>query len=201
MKGQQPVSEINLKPFNKILSIFRRIAVLLTGTAIVLSCDNDLEVATNVEVLKLPSLTVKNFRSEQTDSGFLQVIIQAPLVERYTRDVEPYSEFPKGIEVTFFNRMNEPSAHLSSDYAKYFEGKKMWELRYNVKVRNEQNELLETELLFWEEEKDRVYTDRYVRITRKDMIANGIGFESDSRLTKTRILKGHNTSIYVDDEQ
>jgi LPS export ABC transporter protein LptC len=201
MKGQQPVSETNLKHSNKILIILRRIAVLLTGAAIVLSCDNDLEIAANVEVLKLPSLTVKNFRSEQTDSGFLQVIIQAPLVERYTRDVDPYSEFPKGIEVTFFNRMNEPSAYLSSDYAKYFEGKKMWELRYNVKVRNEQNELLETELLFWEEEKDRVYTDRYVRITRKDMIANGIGFESDSRLTKTRILKGHNTSIYVDDEQ
>jgi LPS export ABC transporter protein LptC len=186
---------------NKILSIIKRIAVLLTGTAIFLSCDNDIEVATNVEVLKLPTLTIKNFRSEHTDSGKLQVIIQAPIVERYTKDVDPYSEFSKGIEVTFFNKMNEPSARLSSDYAKYFEGKKMWELRYNVKVRNEQNELLETELLFWEEEKDRVYTDRYVRITRKDMIANGIGFESDSRLTKTRILKGHNTSIYVDDEQ
>jgi len=201
MKGQQPVSEINLKHYNKILSFLRRIAVLLTGTAIVLSCDSNIEVETTVEVLKLPSLTIKNFRSEHTDSGKLQVIIQAPIVERYTRGVDPYSEFPNGIEVTFFNKMNEPSAHLTSDYAKYFEGKKMWELRYNVKVRNEQNELLETELLFWEEEKDRVFTDRYVRIIRKDMIANGIGFESDSRLTKTRILKGHNTSIYVDDEQ
>lgn len=185
----------------KILSFIKRSAVLLTGTAFFLSCENNIEIAKNVEVLKLPSLSIKDFRSEHTDSGRLQVVIKASLVERYTRDVDPYSEFPKGIEVTFYNRMNEASAYLSSDYAKYYEGKKMWELRYNVKVRNEKNELLETELLFWEEEKDRVFTDRYVRITREDMIANGIGFESDSRLTKTRILKGHNTSIYVDDEQ
>lgn len=186
---------------NKILSLIKRSAVLLIGTAFVFSCDNSIEIASDVEVLKLPSLTVEDFRSEHTDSGRIQVKIKSPLLERYTRDVDPYSEFPKGIEVTFFNRMNVASAYLSADYAKYFEGKKMWELRYNVKVRNEQNELLETELLYWEEEKDRVFTDRYVRITREDMIANGIGFESDSRLTKTRILKGHNTSIYVDDER
>ena len=115
--------------YKKILPIINRIAVLLIGTAIVLSCDNDLEIASNVEVRKLPSLTVKDFRSEHTDSGRLQIIITAPLLERYTRDVDPFSEFSKGIEVTFFNRVNEASAYLSADYAKYFEGKKMWELR------------------------------------------------------------------------
>lgn len=185
----------------KILPLIKRITVLLIGTVFVLSCDKDIEVAAVTEVQNLPSLTIKNFRSESTDSGKLQLKMKAPLLERYVRNEEPYSEFTKGIEVTFFNKQSEPSAYLSADYAKYLEEKRIWELRYNVVVRNEQNEILETELLFWEEEKDRVYTDRYVRITRKDMIANGIGFESDSRLTKTKILKGYNTSIYVGDDR
>jgi LPS export ABC transporter protein LptC len=181
------------------MSILRRIAVLLTGTVFVFACDNDLEVASNITVEKMPALSIADFESIHTDSGKVQIIMKSPLLERYTRETEPYNEFPKGLEVSFFDGKTEPSAFLSSDYAIYNEGKKLWEFRYNVSVRNESNELLETELLFWDEEKDRVYTDRFVKITREDMINTGTGFESDSRLTKTQILKG-NAIIYLKDE-
>lgn len=185
--------------YHKILNTLFRVAVLITGTALFFSCDKNLEVASQDEVRSLPALTVRDFESVFTDSGLIQVITAAPLLERYTPETGTYNEFNEGITVTFFDGRPEPSSFISSDYAKYFEREKLWELRYNVKVRTENNELLETELLFWEEEKDLVYTDRFVRITTEDRIMSGTGFESDSRFTKTKILKG-NAIIYLDDE-
>ena len=50
---------------------------------------------------------------------------------------------------------------------------------------------LETEILFWNQNNDLIYTDRFVKITNEDEIIQGTGFESDSRLTKRKIKKGH----------
>jgi LPS export ABC transporter protein LptC len=183
----------------KIYLLYIRIAVLLVGTAIFFSCDENLEIASTAEIEKLPALTVKDFQSVYTDSGHVQVVTKAPLLERYPGEDAPFNEFTKGITVTFYKGNSEPSAFISSDYAKYFELDKLWELKYNVVVRTEKNELLETELLYWDETKDLVYTDRFVRITSEDRIVSGTGFESDSRFTKTTILKG-NLIIYLDDE-
>jgi hypothetical protein len=63
---------------------------------------------------------------------------------------------------------------------------------------NENNEKLETELLFWDQEKDRIYTDRFVKITNEDVISQGIGFESDTHLTRRKILKV-TADIYLKD--
>jgi hypothetical protein len=67
-------------------------------------------------------------------------------------------------------------------------------------VINESNEKLETELLFWNQEKDRIYTDRFVKMTSEDQISVGIGFESDSHLNKRRIFKVK-AIIYPKDEE
>ena len=56
-------------------------------------------------------------------------------------------------------------------------------------VINEKYEKLETELLFWNQEKDHIYTDRFVKITNEDEVIQGIGFESDSHLLSRKILK------------
>ena len=54
---------------------------------------------------------------------------------------------------------------------------------------NEKDERLETEVLYWNQEKDLIYTDRFVKITGEDQITQGIGFESDSHLTRRKIFK------------
>ncbi len=49
---------------------------------------------------------------------------------------------------------------------------------------------LKPKFLFWDQEKDLIYTDRFVKITNEDQIVMGTGFESDPRLNKRRIKKG-----------
>lgn len=159
-----------------------------------------METVPDLDINIVPSLTVKKFETITTDSGKLQLIMKSPLMNRYTRVSEKYNEFPKGIEVLFYDKRKTPAATISSKYAKYYDARKMWELRYDVRAVNERNEVLETELLYWEEEKGLVRTDLFVRITGQDRIITGTGFESDSRFTKWEIRNG-NAIIYLKDDQ
>lgn len=61
-------------------------------------------------------------------------------------------------------------------------------------------EVLETELLFWSQPRDRIWSDRFVRFTHNDQIVMGTGFESDSRFSNWTI-KNVTGTIYIRDEQ
>jgi LPS export ABC transporter protein LptC len=90
--------------------------------------------------------------------------------------------------VDLYNGKENPEAKVTAKYAKCTSNN-LWELRDSVVVLNEKNEKLETELLFWNQEKDHIYTDRFVKLTSEDQLTQGIGFESDSHLINRKILQ------------
>ncbi len=53
----------------------------------------------------------------------------------------------------------------------------------NVHVQNLKGEKFDTELLYWDQNKKRVYSDRRVRIEQPDQVIYAIGFESNEQLT------------------
>jgi LPS export ABC transporter protein LptC len=89
---------------------------------------------------------------------------------------------------------------LSSRYARYEDARKLWELKDSVIAINEKKERLETELLYWDQDKNIVYTDRFVKITSEDQIIMGTGLESDPRFTKWRI-RNVSAQFYIKDEK
>jgi LPS export ABC transporter protein LptC len=178
------------------LRIYSSITVLLILSMIIQSCQNKIPVIPKSDLLTLPSLTGKQVRTVVADSGRIQLIMTSPLIENYDKADPPYAEFRSGIKVDLYNNKND-SVRVTSKYAKCTDNN-LWELRDSVVIINENNEKLETELLFWNQEKDRIYTDRFVKITSEDEVTQGIGFESDSHLIKRRIFKVTAT-IYLKD--
>lgn len=163
------------------------------------SCESKVDPIKNMEVLNLPSLTARNFQSVITDSGKVQLIMSAPLMESYENEESPYSEFKSGIKAFFYDGKAEPVAIVTSKYARFTSKKNLWELRDSVIVINGTNDKLETEQLFWDQGKDIIYNDRFVKISNEDQTITGTGFESDLRLTKRRIKKVSGP-IYLRDE-
>jgi len=157
--------------------------LLLLIPVILFSCGKKMEVIKNSDILSLPSLTRKNFETVYTDSAKLMLIMSSPQLERYTNGEKPYSEFKQGIKVLFYDGHKEPVASFTSKYARLAEDTNIWELRDSVVAVNEKNERLETELLYWDQKKELVYTDRAVRISSEDEIVLGIGLESNPRFT------------------
>lgn len=177
---------------------FNHFPFLLIILTFFVSCEKKSGNFTAVDILTLPSQTARDFETIYTDSGKVQLILSAPLMESYRRTEDPYSEFKSGIKVLFYDGHKEPVASVKAKYAKLTENKNLWELQDSVTAINEAGETLETELLFWDQKKDLIYTDRFVKITTADQIVQGYGLESDTRLSKRRI-KNMSATIYISD--
>lgn len=181
------------------LQVFTLITIIIIITGLILSCENKIPVIPKSDFLSLPSLTARNFNTIITDSGRIQLIMSGPIVEKFDKTSPQYAEFKSGLHVEVFNGHDKPVAIVTSKYAKCTDNN-LWELRDSVVVINDNNEILETELLFWNQEKDRIYTDRFVKITGENQVSQGIGFESDSHLSRRRFFKVTAT-ITLNDEK
>lgn len=167
---------------------------------ILLSCEKKIPTIDKSDIMSLPSHSGRDIRTVYTDSGKLMLVLVAPLFERYENADPPYTEFRKGIKVLFHEGNVEPAGSVTAKYARYTDSKTLWELRDSVVAVNEINDRLETELLYWDEKKDLIYTDRFVKITNEDQIVMGTGFESDPRLQKRKI-RNVSATIYITEEK
>jgi LPS export ABC transporter protein LptC len=174
-------------------------SAILSSVVLLSSCETKVETIKKSEILSLPSMTNRDITTVYTDSGKVQLILRAPLIETFSNDESPYSEFREGISVVFFEGKKDSVGYVTAKYAKYLDKKKLWELRDSVIVLNGSNDRLETEQLFWDQDKDLIYTDRFVKIINEDQTLMGTGFESDIKLNKRKI-KSPSGPIYLRDE-
>jgi LPS export ABC transporter protein LptC len=189
-----------LEYFRKILKIIN-IAVLIAGTAMFVSCREKIDFIDPTKINELPTQVVYDFVTEYTDSAQLKLKLKAPVMKYYGRIKEPYSDFDRGLNVFFYSDSSggNPSASLTSKFARYYESKKLWEVRDSVVAKNEGGEILETELLYWDEDKELIYTDKFVRITQSEQIIMGTNFESDTRFSKW-VIKNVSGTLTLKDE-
>ena len=137
----------------------------------------------------LPVETGKDVEITYTDSGLPKALVKAPLLERYASGSKNFTEMKKGIKVTFLTRTQEVESFLTANYAIRYDKKKLMTARNNVVVRNVNGDTLRTEELHWDEQTQRVSSNKFVTITTKDEIIMGDGFESDVSFRNPRIFK------------
>ncbi len=172
-----------MKTLFKLLIYSLKSGVIVFVSAVLFSCEKKMEIIKKSDILSLPTLTVKYDTTVYTDSSKLQLIMYSPIIERYPNIKPPYAEFRKGIKVLFYNGHTVTVGSFTSKYAKFWEDKRLWELKDSVVAVNEKNEKLETELLYWDQDKELIYTDRAVTITYQDEIVLGIGMKSNPKFT------------------
>lgn len=80
----------------------------------------------------------------------------------------PYWAFEKGVYLEKFDSLFHIDASIKADTAYYYEKKKLWELRSNVHIRSQRGDKFDTDLLFWDEKQERVYSDKFIRIEQED---------------------------------
>ena len=176
------------------------IIVLVLAAFASFSCESKIEMIPKSDILSYPTSSGKDIETVLTDSGKVKLILTAPLVEQYNVKDAPYTEFRQGIKVIIYEGKEVPSGFITAKYAKYTNDDDTWTLKDSVIVINENNDKLETELLNWDQKKDFIYTDRFVKITTNTLIMQGFGFESDSHLNHRKI-KRVSAEIYLDEEE
>jgi LPS export ABC transporter protein LptC len=133
---------------------------------------------------QLPRLHATDITTVISDSGITRYRISTPEWDVYDKAMEPYWEFPVGIHFEKFDENLKVNANIHSNYARFNQYQKLWELRGNVRMTNLSGELFETEKLFWSQSQQKFYSDTLVKITRASSIIHAVGFESNQQLTK-----------------
>ena len=121
-----------------------------------------------------------------SDSGITRYRIMADEWLVFDKAVEPYWLFPQGLHFERFDHNYNVDAQINCKHATYYDKLRLWVLKDSVRCTNIEGEQFETNLLNWNEYEQRIYSDSAIKITKKNLIINGIGFESNQTLTNYR---------------
>ena len=153
------------------------------------ACENDIE---KIKLItgknNLPVETAGELTVLYSDSAKLKVRMTAKEMQRFSGE-QPRTLMNKGIKVVFFDQDKNTSTTLTAGRGIRYEGKQTMEAYENVVVINSKNEKLNTEHLVWDEKSAKIFSDNFVKITTKDQIIFGNGFESNQDFTKYKIYK------------
>ena len=147
----------------------------------------------------LPVMDTKGVMTLISDSGVTRYRINTEEWLVFDKKNPSYWAFEKGIYLENFDSVFNVEASIKSDTAYYYDKQKLWKLISNVHIQNLKGEKFDTNLLYWDQNKHRVYSDERVRIEQPDQIIYAIGFESDEQLNKYRFFKTEGI-FYVDDD-
>lgn len=147
----------------------------------------------------LPDMKTTGVTTLISDSGTIRykIITEEWLI--YSHRNPPFWAFEKGIYLEKFDSIFHVDASIKADTAYYYEPQKLWELRGNVHIQNQQGDKFDTQLMFWDQTKEKIYSDKYIRIEQIDKILTGYGFESNQQLTAYQIF--NNTGIFTVEDQ
>ena len=141
--------------------------------------------------IMLPMMTSTGVSTLISDSGVVRYKIIAEEWDVYDKlDTSKWS-FEKGVYLEKFDNQMRIEAKVKADTAYYYDRLKLWDLRGHVNILNIKGEKFNTSQLFWDQDKERVYSDRFIRIQQVDKILTGYGFTSNQQFTDYVI---HNTA-------
>lgn len=151
------------------------------------SCENDeKEVALVTKKEIFPVETAQKVEVLYSDSAIVKVKLTAPEMNRF-EGVKPYIEMPKGVDLKFYDDTLQAISTLRANYAISREREDIMEARGNVVIVNQKGEKLNSEHLIWNKKTHKIYSDVFARITTKNEIIYGNGFEANEDFSTYKI--------------
>ena len=118
-----------------------------------------------------------------SDSGRISYKIDAEEWFVFDKRQPPYWAFEKGVYLEKYDHELNIEATIQCDTAYYYSEQKLWKLTGNVDIRNPKDERFFTDLMYWDQEKELIYSDAYIKIEQEDQVTEGVGFSSNQSMT------------------
>ncbi|MBR2115584.1 MAG: LPS export ABC transporter periplasmic protein LptC [Alistipes sp.] len=160
-------------------------ALLLLGSALLFSCKEEIKES-DESLDAIMTEKSSNLTIVVSENGRKSYRFTTPLLEGYTLGRDPYREFRKGIKITTFqdDSLTTVNATLESNYAIYYENRKLWEAKGNVRIVKHDGTKVFTQQLFWNSTTKRIYSNVDTKIVTADDTHYTEGFESDEDLVE-----------------
>lgn len=133
-----------------------------------------------------------------SDSGITRYKVETEEWLMFDKKKPSYWAFEKGVYLEKFDSIFRVEASIKADTAYFYDKDKLWKLIGNVEVENLKGERFDTELLYWDQNSGKVYSDQRIRIEQIDRIIIGQGFESNQQMTDYTI-RNMEGIFYIDE--
>ena len=163
--------------------------VTVLTVTLLFSCKNNFKEVQNIGVLGSEPLTIaENINTKYTDSGQLKSILRSPLMYNYSNREFAYFEFPNGVDLVLFDDDNNET-HVVADYAIAYDDTDLIDLRGNVVLNTHNKDTLFADQLYYDQQREWLFTNRAVKFRTRDQLIDGHGFDSDRSFSKARVLE------------
>lgn len=168
----------------RVLPALSALAVL-----VIVGCSNDKTevVHRNTDMETAPTMMTRDVVTMISDSGITRYRITTDLWLVYDEAAEPHWRFPEGLFMEKFDDKFVTEATILCDSATYLKNRQLWRLDGNVNILNTLGEKFLTQQLFWDQRQNKIYSDSFIHIERADRTIEGVGFESNNRMTRYNI--------------
>ena len=179
------------------------LAVLLLAVSFAAgSCSKNKQLVTDavVERDSMSVMTTHGVNSLISDSGVIRYKILADEWLVYDKRNPPYWAFERGVYLEKFDTLHRVEARIKADTAYYNTDAEIWTLRGNVHIESLKGERFDTQLMYWNQKTQRVYSDRYIRIEQPERTITGYGFDSNQQMTEY-VIRNITGIFYVDESE
>lgn len=166
------------------------------------SCENSMEkVKQFVYNDTISGLMAYDVVIERSDSGMMVAKLIAPVMRTIDDPDSAMLEFPKGFVAYMYEGDTAPSSMIRGDYGVNYEKKELIVAKHNVVVKNlKAEEVLETETLYWNQKKKKIYTSSLVKIASPDRIIFGDSLTANENFSRREIFGIRATLELYEDE-
>ena len=182
------------------------IAVVIAAAILVVSCKSKMAQAEALNLKSTPIQTIEDMFAVQTRNGLVVMRVESSVMERYDNDTTSYETFPKGIAIYGYSDEGLLETIIVSDDGRHVTNKKrpgkeqeeIWEAFGNVVIHNVlKQETMETDTLYWNQAKNEIYTDCYVKMYSPQGFLQGYGMRSDDHARNAILLEPFNGYGYT----
>jgi LPS export ABC transporter protein LptC len=158
--------------------------LILLALLVFCGCSEKEEVSPSTSN-ELPIQTIYGYRTVETERGETRWELFGHRAERFAgeEDLELF-----GVRMLFYTD-GKLSATLTSDRGKVNENTRNMVAKGHVKIVTTDDRTLESEVLYWDNDRRLIHTDVYFRATDADKVLTGIGLETDPKMTDLVIKK------------
>ncbi|SFN38207.1 LPS export ABC transporter protein LptC [Bizionia echini] len=173
----------------KINNHINKTIVLVIALTMVFSCKNNFEDVKKIGVSEnTPIGVAENMNLKYTDSGRVTANLRSPKMLDFSNRDFPFSEFPNTVEMDLFDENNQKST-ITADYAIVYDKTGLIDMQGNVVLISSDKDTLFAEQLYYDQNREWLFTNKPVTFKRKTDVLNGKGFDSDVKFSKAQVLE------------
>ena len=122
-----------------------------------------------------------------TDSGKVKAVLKSPKMFDFSNRKFAYNEFTEGVYLELFE--NGKKSVVVSDYGIIYNKTNVIDLQGNVVVTTHSNDTLFAEQLYYDQDKEWLFTNKPVTFRTGQDLIHGNGFDSNAKFTDAEVLE------------